>query len=582
MNRFFNNFTASPFKVYAALTLVPLLLFSKSLYYGFSPMDENWLITGNTQFLHDWSNLIQSFKGQIQKVYFRPLLINTFLIDYQIGELNPFVYHLTNIILHILSVLLLYKFLLRLSIGKDVAFVLSLLFSVHPLVIHAVIWVPGRNDVLLCVFFLAAAICLLIYLEKRKPYPLVLHFLFFLAAMLTKESAVAFPLIFLGLILLRSSQKKDFIYFSSAWVLVFLTWFYLRQQVLHDFSIESRDLISTARNFLLSLLVFTGKAILPVSQSVSPVVGNSMIWLNAIIVAVFAVVCFVIGIKDKKLAAFGMLSFYAVLFLPVWFGAQTTLGEQYEHRAYTALVGLILFLSQVNFNYQSILFKAALALVVIIFTLKTASRQEVYKSEMSYLDEGIRDCPRNYFFHSQKGILLYMQKRFSDALPYMDRAIEIYPGQAKLHNNRGNVHFEMGHKKETLYDYTRALQLSDYKPSIYFSRCLAYKKFGEIEKAKEDMEAIKIKDPSLITPSLEKEINSLWMDHKIESLTQQISKDPGNARLYVDRAQIFFYLRKGSPALADLKKATELEPGNKQYKAYYEKLSSTYPHKQGS
>ncbi|MBL7933676.1 MAG: glycosyltransferase family 39 protein, partial [Bacteroidia bacterium] len=518
MNRFFSGFYTSPFKVYAVLATIPLLLFLKSLYYDFSPMDEHWLITENILSLNDWSNLFHSFNREIQKVYFRPVLIDTFVIDYQIGRLNPFVYHLSNIIFHIVAVILLYKLLLRLAIENKAAFTLCLIFAIHPMVVHAVTWIPGRNDVLLCIFFLTSAIYLLKYIGEKKSIQLFLHFLFFLLAMLTKETAVAFPLIFLSILLIRSEKKNRLLFPAISWIVVLLVWFYLRQRVLQDISMESKDFFSTLLTFSLSLIAFTGKSLLPVSQSVTPVIGNSLIWLNAFIVVVFAVLCFVFGIRNKKTALLGIITFYVVLFLPVWFGSQTTLGEQYEHRAYTALVGLIIFLSQVNFNYNSAFFKTLLATVFIFFIFKTLYRQNTYKTEISYLDEGIEDCPRNYFFHSQKGILLYFQGNFAEALPCMDRAIVIYPGQAKLHNNRGKVHYELGHKKETIDDYTLALKLSNYKTSIHLARCMAYKKFGEIDKAKDDLEDIKKRDPKAIPMGLEKEINTLWLEHKILKL----------------------------------------------------------------
>src|SRR5688572_26165084 len=100
MSKYSGNFYASNPRVYLTLFTVAFLLFSKSLFYGFSPMDENWLITGNTLFLSDWSNLVNSFKLNLQNIYFRPLLMDTFLINYKLAGLDPFIYHLSNILFH--------------------------------------------------------------------------------------------------------------------------------------------------------------------------------------------------------------------------------------------------------------------------------------------------------------------------------------------------------------------------------------------------------------------------------------------------------------------------------------------------
>ncbi len=579
MTRFLDKILSSPFKVYCTFLGVTFLIFSRSLFFGFSPIDENWLISGNTEFLSDWANLLHSFNKNIQNSYYRPLLIDTFIINYKLSGLDPFIYHLTNILLHAFSVILLFKLLGRLKIEAKISFLLCLLFAVHPLAVHAVAWIPGRNDSLICIFTLLSCLNLLNYLELKRGRHLVFFALFFLCALLTKESALSLPLVYLFIFLLAPRTK-------STWLLTFISslaaigiWYFLRHRLLQGFPAESRNFWPAFADFSLALLVYTGKALLPFRQSVSPVLGNSLIWVNALVVLALVFLCFKQGFQNKKIAVLGIVMFYSTLALSAWFGAQTRSGVHYEHRAYASLIGLVMFLSQLKLNYQSWLIKTALGLFLLLFSAKTLYRQSFYQNELSYLEEGLLDCPDNHFFHYQKGLLLYQEGKYAEALPSMNRAIELWPNQVNLYNNRGNAHFKLKHKKETINDYTKALQLSNYKTSIYLSRCAAYKEFGEIDKAKEDMEAIKSKSPEALPRELEVEINKLWLAHGLEKATTLIEKYPNNAKLYIERAQIYFYLRKGPEALADLKKATELEPGNKQYKAYYEKLNSTYPHK---
>lgn len=569
----------SPFKTYLSLFLVALLVFVPSLFYGFSPIDENWLITGNTAFLKEWENLVHAFRNDIQNSYYRPLLIISFIVDYHFSELAPFFYHLSNCLFHALAVMLLFRFLRLLAVEARTAFFLCLLFAVHPLTTHTVAWIPGRNDSLLCIFTLLAFVHLLRYLENQQLPQLFLHGIFLLAALFTKETALILPFLSLWIYVMFRKNKKGILALSVSWLITVLFWYLMRQQVLPSFPTGSRELGPAIANFCLAMLAFTGKSLFPVFQSVSPTVGNTLWWLQAIIVVGVGVILYKRGIHNKKIAVTGLLIFFGMLSLTTWFGAQTTEGVHYEHRAYTSLVGLFVFLSQLKFPSNSRVFQLALGFVLLLFLTKTIFRQQVYQSEQSYLDEGLRDSPENHYFHYQKGLLLYQEGEYAASIIHMDRAIALWPNQVNLYNNRGNAHFKLRHKEATIADYTKALELSNYKTSIHLSRCLAYKEFGEIEKAKTDLEAIRRRKPDAVPKQLEVEINRLWLPQRVETLTALIAQYPQKAELYVERAQIYFYLRKGPEALADLQTATKLEPGNKQYQAYYNKLKATYPHK---
>src|SRR4051794_11798486 len=63
--------------------------------------------------------------------YYRPLSILTYLINYQISELDPFWFHFTNMVIHILVSLTLY-FLLRWHFREWASFWPALLFCLHP------------------------------------------------------------------------------------------------------------------------------------------------------------------------------------------------------------------------------------------------------------------------------------------------------------------------------------------------------------------------------------------------------------------------------------------------------------------
>lgn len=83
-------------------------------------------------------------------------------------EKNPFFYHLTNLLIHLANSILVFIFLGRLKVSKEISFFFSVVFAVHPVLAQAVVWLAGRKDSLLNFFVLFSFIFLIDFLEKRK------------------------------------------------------------------------------------------------------------------------------------------------------------------------------------------------------------------------------------------------------------------------------------------------------------------------------------------------------------------------------------------------------------------------------
>ncbi len=86
--------------------------------------------------------------------YYRPLLELLYRLQYKVFHLNPYAYHLFNILLHVLNSFIVYRLMLFLFSLKKVAFCIAAFFLIHPIQSEAVACISGISNLLFAFFFL--------------------------------------------------------------------------------------------------------------------------------------------------------------------------------------------------------------------------------------------------------------------------------------------------------------------------------------------------------------------------------------------------------------------------------------------
>ena len=125
---------------------------------------------------------------------FRPVVSTINLIDYILWDTNAFGYHLTNAVIHLVNIQLVYQFSLILLKRVDISFLCSILFLFHPILASSVYWISGRTDMVACSFYLLSLIMTSKYLENRDIKYFILSQVLFFVALLSKEISITLPL----------------------------------------------------------------------------------------------------------------------------------------------------------------------------------------------------------------------------------------------------------------------------------------------------------------------------------------------------------------------------------------------------
>ena len=171
------------------MSLLGAALYLHTLRFGFV-FDDQHLIANNAFLREPWSPLLafahDFWHGtRFGAVYYRPIVNASFALNGRLLGWGPAGFHLVNVILHALNAALVLALARRLGAPLAAALLAGCLFAVHPVAAWPVASIVARVDLLPVLFVLLAWIAC----ESGRP---IVMGLLFLAALLSKESAVAF------------------------------------------------------------------------------------------------------------------------------------------------------------------------------------------------------------------------------------------------------------------------------------------------------------------------------------------------------------------------------------------------------
>lgn len=357
--KFFNCISL---KYYFALIFFAVFAFySVSLNYGLTFLDDNVLTSETNTKLDSIRDIYRIFKSDVffntdgmASPYYRPILNLSFSADAYIrnktiNHPQYSVFHLTNILLHCAAVCMVFYTFLLLKIERLPAMAFTLLFAIHPSVSISVAWLPGRNDILLCIFFLTCFISLLKYCENRNINLPILYFMSFVMALFTKETAVVIPVIFLCYLMIFNrnmfNEKKQIFLFSFLNIFPILLLLYMR---FNAALIHPRvNIAGTVKNILFTPALI-GKALLPINTSLSVVDFEVLLMPYFLVFILFLL--FTLKIINKDLVKnyiFGIL-WVVLIIMPGMLVSSNSKFALMDHRLYIPIIGIMICLSAIN------------------------------------------------------------------------------------------------------------------------------------------------------------------------------------------------------------------------------------------
>ncbi|MBN1823866.1 MAG: hypothetical protein JW803_06075 [Endomicrobiales bacterium] len=418
---------------FLAISLLILLVYNKAMFFGLTFLDDNIIIPyGKAQSL-DLKTITGLFKRVLLPDYFnffyRPLLMVSFIADAGVFESFPFIFHVTNLALHLCGSLLLYVLLLKMDVEKYLALFLAMVFAVHPVLTQAVAWIPGRNDSLLGVFVFAAFIFYIAYRGTGRVRNLFLHLICFTAAMFVKETAVVIvPMAFFyDWLIAKRRSFADLRLPILSWAVIASVWWLMRSAALSQLKWQALDFgfPDYAGNVLRAVplfLYYVGKVLFPVNLSNYPARMDTTLWYGiAAAVVICAALWFSRGRRDNRVA-FGAL--WAFLFLMPTF--VTPDNPPLEHRFYVSFAGLLIVFSEIRISLARNTVKGMMAgAVIAALAVITLGYENVFSGRRVFWDNIAKTSPSNPLPCAERGMEFLGQGALREAALEFERAYDM-------------------------------------------------------------------------------------------------------------------------------------------------------------
>jgi protein O-mannosyl-transferase len=406
-------FTKS-WRPYLWIAISSFLLYGHVIFFSeYTHYDDHFLIVDNYSKIDELSDIIQQFRedvghqGQGGNLY-RPMLNVSIILGTQISGTELWGHFLINVLLHTGSCVLLFALFLNLGVSRATSFVLSLIFTIHPVLTQSVAWISGRNDSLLAFFILLCFISFLKFISSSSYKWYFAHMLFFACALFTKETTVVFPFILLLYIFIVSKDKfntTQVIGLIVAWMIVFVNWHILRNAAQIAQFTEPLRVIWNLFLDLWIVFFYIGKIFWPFELTFGPLRPD----INIVpgIFSTLLLLSLILFSKKRnwKMILFGIV-WFGLLLVPTFVYHPNVVENHvpyYEHRIYVPMIGIFILLSSLTFTHINMFKRMTpyfLGVVIIFLSWKSYHHTFLFQNFLTLRQYSAETSPNDKVLYS--------------------------------------------------------------------------------------------------------------------------------------------------------------------------------------
>jgi tetratricopeptide (TPR) repeat protein len=433
--------------------------------------------------------------GQLELGLFRPVTTFTYSLNYALHELEPYGYHLFNVMLHLLNGAMVFWIAFRILGHLPSACVTSLMFLLHPVQSEAVNGVVGRAELLSAFWVLFGW---LLYIAASLSEPRRQKILYwcsllsaFIACFCKELGVVLVGLIALYECLLRLKRGDG----GSGWILtrvelsrlipyllVVVLFLIIRYEVVGAIFLpalpaivdnplahaSSLERVLTAVSILgkyATLIIYPMHLSADYSYNEIPVVSSVFDWglLCGGLVTGAVILIVVMSVRRRIAPEFGFgLAFLCLALLPasnLLFPIGTLLGERLLYLPFTGFCFFcgVIYLAASRQVFPTWLPCVAASLLLLGLGIRTVLRNADWRDNLTLFQSAAQTSPNSAKVQFNLGNAYRDTGNIKLAVEHYDRALSIYAEYAEVHYNKGVLLQEHGQLKQATSAYSSAL-----------------------------------------------------------------------------------------------------------------------------
>lgn len=451
-----------------------------------------------------------------------PLVWISYMADRDFGEsvygLDPAgAYHMTNLLLHLANVILLFLLLAKCTRSPWKSAFVAALFALHPLHVESVAWVTERKDVLSTLFWMLTMLAYLRYAARPSARRYVLVLVAFVLGLMSKSMLVTLPIVLIALdywplrriaesAKSKAESRKPDEPLPSPLLPVRYSLFSLLLEKLPLFAVAGVMCVVTLwaqasgstmtgavdlpfgvrlANALVAYVAYIGKMFWPHDlimlyahpRNTLPawqVLGSGALLVGLTVAAVLAA-------RRRPYILFGWL-WYVVTLIPVIGLVQVGKQAMADRYTYVPLIGLFVIIAwgvpdllsrferthASKWKHPMALPLAGLSVAAVAVLMAIAYRQAGYwRDSISLCTHAIQVNDALPLAHLNLGTALDNQGDVDGAIAQYRRVIELTPNDDDVHYDLANALAGQGRREEAIVEYRRALAISPRDAQAY-------------------------------------------------------------------------------------------------------------------
>jgi Flp pilus assembly protein TadD len=493
------------------LAAITFAVFGQTVHHEFIFYDDNEYVFDNPIVAQGLTlkGFVWAFT-HVHSANWHPLTWLSHMLDCQLYGLHPGGHHLTNVLLHAATVIVLFLALRQMTSALWRSAFVAAVFAIHPLRVESVAWVAERKDVLSGLFFMLTIGAYVLY--ARRPWSLArygLVLLLFAMGLMCKPMLVTLPLVLLlldywplnrwqteapglrlaGRLVSRRVvfEKLPLLVLSAAACAITL----LAQSSVMQ-SNESCSMPLRFANALVTCMVYLGQMVWPAGLAVFyPYPQNGLppweVALAGTLLAGLSAVAFWQRRKQPWMLV-GWL-WYLVMLLPVV--GIIKVGAQAHADRYTYLPQIGIYVAATwlaaewgaKWHAGRAAFGGLMATVLAVLIVCAWKQTTYWESGETLWTHTLACTTNNYEACNGLGLALNQEGRVDDAITCFEKAVQINPDCADAHSNLGLVLLPKGRVDEVIAHCQKALQLNPYYKETHINLGNALVQKGRVDEA---------------------------------------------------------------------------------------------------